>query len=136
MQSMFAPSRWMPKFEELHTSADGVRVRLADGSAHACDYVFDARGFPSLSNQTGAAAKDLIQIDWDPHRASDPAAIVSATAVGSDPRRRTTPRVDLSDSTSQLDFLRVHLQSPHQLQFRGPSRLHGVPAGGRGFRLE
>ena len=66
LQSMFAPSRWMPEFEELHTSADGVRVRLADGSAHACDYVFDARGFPSLSNQTGAAAKDLIQIDWIP----------------------------------------------------------------------
>ena len=54
------------RVEELHTSADGVRVRLADGSAHACDYVFDARGFPSLSNQTGAAAKDLIQIDWIP----------------------------------------------------------------------
>ncbi len=72
----------------------------------------------------------------DPHRASDPAAIVSATAVGSDPRRRTTPRMDLSNSTSRLDFLRVHLQSPHQLRCRGREptsrrscRRKGFPAG-------
>ena len=34
------------RVEELHTSADGVQVRLDDDTTHLCDYVFDARGFP------------------------------------------------------------------------------------------
>jgi tryptophan 7-halogenase len=51
------------RVEELHTSADGVGVRLDDGTTHLCDYVFDARGFP----RDGAASSDeLIQLDWIP----------------------------------------------------------------------
>ena len=34
------------RVEEVRTSADGVRVRLADDTTLRCDYVFDARGFP------------------------------------------------------------------------------------------
>jgi len=49
------------RVEELHTSPDGVRVRLDDGTTHLCDYVFDARGFP----RDGApSAEDFIQLDW------------------------------------------------------------------------
>jgi Tryptophan halogenase len=51
------------RVEELHTSADGVRVRLDDGTTHLCDYVFDARGFP---RDSATSAKDLIQLDWIP----------------------------------------------------------------------
>lgn len=54
------------RVEELYTSANGVRVRLDDGTRHLCDYVFDARGFPRPMNGTGGAAEDLIQLDWIP----------------------------------------------------------------------
>jgi tryptophan halogenase len=51
------------RVEELHTSADGVRVRLDDGTAHPCEYVFDARGFP----RGGAgSSEDFIRLDWIP----------------------------------------------------------------------
>ncbi len=51
------------RVEELQTAADGVRVRLDDGTAHLCDYVFDARGFP---RDGACTAEDLIQLDWIP----------------------------------------------------------------------
>jgi 2-polyprenyl-6-methoxyphenol hydroxylase-like FAD-dependent oxidoreductase len=51
---------------ELRTRPDGVDVRLADGAVHDCDYVFDARGFPSLAQETESPPDDLIQIDWIP----------------------------------------------------------------------
>ena len=59
----------------------------------------------------------------------------SARIVGSDPRRCSTPRVDLPNSPSRLDLVRVHLQSAHQQRCRGCGRFHGVPARGRGFHL-
>jgi tryptophan halogenase len=48
---------------ELHTSSDGVRIRLDDGTTHLCEYVFDARGFP-----IGGAgnSEHFIQLDWIP----------------------------------------------------------------------
>ena len=52
------------RVEEVSTSADGVRVRLADDTTHRCDYVFDARGFPRLTD--GDDPEDLIQLDWMP----------------------------------------------------------------------
>jgi tryptophan 7-halogenase len=51
------------RVEELQTSADGVRLRLDDGTTHLCDYIFDARGFPR--DVTGSA-EDFIQCDWIP----------------------------------------------------------------------
>jgi tryptophan halogenase len=51
------------RVEELHTSADAVRVRLDDGTTHHCDYVFDARGFPKDGTESG---EDLIQLNWIP----------------------------------------------------------------------
>jgi tryptophan halogenase len=51
------------RVEELHTSADGVRVRLDEGTTHLCDYVFDARGFP---RDGAGSAEDFIQLDWIP----------------------------------------------------------------------
>jgi Tryptophan halogenase len=52
------------RVEELHTSAEGVHVRLADDATYLCDYVFDARGFPK---PTGAGTtEDVIQADWIP----------------------------------------------------------------------
>jgi tryptophan halogenase len=51
------------RVEELHTSANGVRVRLDDDTTYFCDYVFDARGFP----RDGAeSSDDFIQLDWIP----------------------------------------------------------------------
>jgi tryptophan halogenase len=54
------------RVEELHTSADGARVRLADGTMRRCDYVFDARGFPSPTDGAGSAPRDRIQLNWIP----------------------------------------------------------------------
>ncbi|MGK7874242.1 MAG: tryptophan 7-halogenase [Xenococcaceae cyanobacterium] len=54
------------RVEELHTSADGVWVRLMDDTIYRCDYVFDARGFPRPMDGDGGASKDLIQLDWIP----------------------------------------------------------------------
>jgi 2-polyprenyl-6-methoxyphenol hydroxylase-like FAD-dependent oxidoreductase len=48
---------------ELHTSADGVRLRLDGDTTHLCDYVFDARGFPRPMD---GAADEFIQLDWIP----------------------------------------------------------------------
>src|SRR5215472_2363892 len=46
------------RVDELHSSGEGVRVQLDDGTTHLCDYVFDARGFPRDST---ASPEDLIQ---------------------------------------------------------------------------
>lgn len=54
------------RVEELHTSADGVEVRLAENTTHLCDYVFDARGFPRSMNGAEGRTKDFIQLDWIP----------------------------------------------------------------------
>jgi tryptophan halogenase len=51
------------RVEELHTSAEGVQVRLEEGTISLCDYVFDARGFPTDSARS---AEDFIQLDWIP----------------------------------------------------------------------
>jgi Tryptophan halogenase len=51
------------RVEELHTSADGVEVRLADNTTYLCDYVFDARGFPQPMDGTG---DEFIRVDWIP----------------------------------------------------------------------
>ncbi len=51
------------RVEELQTSADGVRLRLDDGTTNLCDYIFDARGFPR--DDTGSS-EDFIQLDWIP----------------------------------------------------------------------
>jgi tryptophan halogenase len=53
------------RVEALHTSADGVEMRLADGAVHHFDYVLDARGFPRAKYDTGASG-ELIEIDWIP----------------------------------------------------------------------
>jgi tryptophan halogenase len=53
------------RVEELHTSADGVRLRLDNDTTHLCDYVFDARGFPRPMDDAGAA-EDLVPVDWIP----------------------------------------------------------------------
>ena len=54
------------RVEELHTSADGVEVRLADNATHLCDYVFDARGFPRAVGGAEGRTEDFIQLDWIP----------------------------------------------------------------------
>jgi tryptophan halogenase len=54
------------RVEELHTSADGVRVRLDDGATHLCHYVFDARGFPRAVDGAGSATQDIVPLDWIP----------------------------------------------------------------------
>jgi tryptophan halogenase len=51
------------RVEKLQTSADGVRLRLDDGTTHLCDYIFDARGFP---RDDAGRAEDFIQLDWIP----------------------------------------------------------------------
>ncbi len=51
------------RVEELHTSVEGVQVRLDDGTTHLCNYVFDARGFPRDSTRS---PEDLVQLDWIP----------------------------------------------------------------------
>jgi 2-polyprenyl-6-methoxyphenol hydroxylase-like FAD-dependent oxidoreductase len=53
------------RVEELRTSDEGVRVRLADDTTYLCHYVFDARGFPKPINGLGAT-EDVIQTDWVP----------------------------------------------------------------------
>jgi flavin-dependent dehydrogenase len=51
----------------LMSSADGVLLRLADGSTIPCDYVLDARGFPRPAAGTGAAAgPELVELNWIP----------------------------------------------------------------------
>jgi tryptophan halogenase len=54
------------RVQELHSSPDGIRVRLADDTVHLCDYVFDARGFPRPMDAGGGEAEDLIRLDWIP----------------------------------------------------------------------
>jgi Tryptophan halogenase len=54
------------RVEELHTSAEGVRMRLDDDTTHVCNYVFDARGFPRAENGTDDSSEDLIRLDWIP----------------------------------------------------------------------
>lgn len=51
------------RVEELQTSADGVRLRLDNGTTHLCDYIFDARGFP---RDDAGRSEDFIQLDWIP----------------------------------------------------------------------
>lgn len=51
------------RVEELQTSADGVRLRLDNGTTHLCDYIFDARGFP---RDEAGRSEDFIQLDWIP----------------------------------------------------------------------
>jgi tryptophan halogenase len=54
------------RVEELHTSADVVRMRLDDGTTHLCHYVFDARGFPRPADGADGATQDIIPLDWIP----------------------------------------------------------------------
>jgi 2-polyprenyl-6-methoxyphenol hydroxylase-like FAD-dependent oxidoreductase len=51
------------RVEALQTSEDAVRVRLDDDRTLLCDYVFDARGFPTNG---AAGVDDLIRLDWIP----------------------------------------------------------------------
>jgi tryptophan 7-halogenase len=51
------------RVEQLHTSTDGVRVWLDNGTVHLCEYVFDARGFPAAHV---GSPEDFIQLDWIP----------------------------------------------------------------------
>jgi len=51
------------RVDQLHSLADGVRVRLDDGTRHLCDYVFDARGLP---RDGAGSAEDFIHLDWIP----------------------------------------------------------------------
>ena len=61
-----AAERIDARVEELHTSADQVRIRLADDTIYHCNYVFDARGFPRRENATAGTTADLIQLNWIP----------------------------------------------------------------------
>jgi flavin-dependent dehydrogenase len=54
------------RVEALHTSADGVRVHLAGKTTLLCDYVFDARGFPTVVDESGGTREDFIRLDWIP----------------------------------------------------------------------
>jgi tryptophan halogenase len=51
------------RVEELTTCADGVWMRLDDGSTQLYDYVFDARGFP---RGVRGGTENLIELDWIP----------------------------------------------------------------------
>jgi tryptophan halogenase len=51
------------RVEALQTSEDAVRLRLDDGRTLLCDYVIDARGFPT---NDAAGVDDLIRLDWIP----------------------------------------------------------------------
>jgi 2-polyprenyl-6-methoxyphenol hydroxylase-like FAD-dependent oxidoreductase len=54
------------RVEELHTSADGVRMRLDDSTTHLCHYVFDARGFPRPTDGADGTTQDIVPLDWIP----------------------------------------------------------------------
>ncbi|MEO8036203.1 MAG: tryptophan 7-halogenase, partial [Acidobacteriota bacterium] len=51
---------------EVRTSADGVRLRLANDAEHLCDYVFDARGFPRPDAGDDSFSEEFITADWIP----------------------------------------------------------------------
>ena len=51
------------RVEEVQSTADGVRLRYADGTIVRCDYVIDARGFPRPGSLRAA---DFIDLDWIP----------------------------------------------------------------------
>jgi tryptophan halogenase len=51
------------RVDQLHTSAEGVRILLDDGTTRLSDYVFDARGFPSGG---AGSSEHFIQLDWIP----------------------------------------------------------------------
>lgn len=51
------------RVEEVQPSADGVRLRLADGTIVRFDYAIDARGFPRPGSLD---ADDLIHLTWIP----------------------------------------------------------------------
>lgn len=54
------------RVEELCTSANEVKVRLADERLYLCDYVLDARGFPRPVAGECGDTQELIQLDWIP----------------------------------------------------------------------
>jgi tryptophan 7-halogenase len=54
------------RVEELHTSPDGVEMRLAEGTVHHFHYVLDARGFPRRRNDNGGGSDELVRMDWIP----------------------------------------------------------------------
>ena len=54
------------RVEELQSTPDGVRLRLAGNATHLCDYVFDARGFPRSVNADGRDPEALVRLDWIP----------------------------------------------------------------------
>ncbi|MEO7084383.1 MAG: tryptophan 7-halogenase [Gemmatimonadaceae bacterium] len=54
------------RVEAMHTTEVRVDLRLADGSAITCDYVFDARGFPRATNADGKPMDDILRLDWIP----------------------------------------------------------------------
>lgn len=52
------------RVEDVCTSVEGVRVRMAGEVTHQCDYVVDARGFPRTADGNGS--NDRINLDWIP----------------------------------------------------------------------
>ena len=54
------------RVQEVRSHADHALVRLADGTAHRCDYVIDALGFPKPDNGHRHAAETFIALDWVP----------------------------------------------------------------------
>jgi 2-polyprenyl-6-methoxyphenol hydroxylase-like FAD-dependent oxidoreductase len=54
------------RVEEVLTLVDRVQLRLENGTIHHCDYVFDARGFPSNVNTGCGTMENLFQLDWIP----------------------------------------------------------------------
>ncbi|MBO9413767.1 MULTISPECIES: tryptophan 7-halogenase [unclassified Ruegeria] len=54
------------KVVSLDSLPDGVNIGFEDGSHLQCDYVLDARGFPSGAWDQAPADPDIIRMDWIP----------------------------------------------------------------------
>ncbi|MGQ7847268.1 tryptophan 7-halogenase [Granulosicoccus sp. 3-233] len=52
--------------EAIEHAEDEVTLRLAGGSCMACDFVFDARGFPREEINTAQKAGDIVSLNWIP----------------------------------------------------------------------
>jgi 2-polyprenyl-6-methoxyphenol hydroxylase-like FAD-dependent oxidoreductase len=116
---------------DIRTWPDGVRVRLADDTEHLCDYVFDARGFPSA---TSGSTDEFIALDWIPTgrailRWLPPGGLVGSTRASARPHGWVF-QIPLRDATSAGYIFNPSISSDGEADadFTAFLQEEGVPA--------
>jgi 2-polyprenyl-6-methoxyphenol hydroxylase-like FAD-dependent oxidoreductase len=119
---------------DVRTSADGVCVRLADGTEHLCDYVFDARGFPQLTHGDGASPEEPINLNWLPTSRAILRWLPAGGFLGST-RASARPhgwvfQIPLRDATSAGYIFNAHITSDAEADadFTAFLKSEGVPS--------